>query len=612
MGKKAIMGSQPNWYAKLMYLFLPREKVQIIWLGLAIILMGVFQVFGVASVLPFINLIMRPELVEENPWFAFFYTNLGFSSPQSFIVFVGFLLVFVIVLSNAVSAITIWIKFRFIYSRNHRISRTLLKKYMYRPYAYFLDKNTSEMQKNILDEVNLMTQHFLLPLLELISRVVIVLLIFVFLLIVNPLVTVTAILFLGGSYYLANIVLKKRLKKGGEERVKANRMRYKIASEALSGIKEIKVLGRENNYINNYSSHSWKFARVNSFRNMAGNLPKFLLEALAFGGIVLLVLFLFYSHDSAGEIIPVVSLFSFAGYRLMPSLQVIFFSVSQVYGNQATLDNIYKEMLEVEGEISEEESKKEIPPLDFTRKLEMKNVSYSYPGTDKKAITKVSLQIPKGSKIGIVGPTGAGKTTLVDLILGLLKPTEGELLVDGVEIGPGNVRGWQKILGYVPQDIFLNDTSIASNIAFGIPEEEIDMKAVQWAAKIACIDDFIQEELSRGYETLVGERGIKLSGGQKQRLGLARALYHKPQVLLLDEATSALDGSTEEKVVSGLEKTGGIETIITIAHRLNTVKDCDKIYLFKDGYLVETGNYEYLLNFSPIFKAMARVSDSLQ
>jgi len=602
--------TQETIFSKLMYLFLPREKIQIIWLCLALILMGAFQVFGVASVLPFINLIMRPELIEENQWFSLIFNELGFTSPESFIFFIGVLMVLIIVFSNAVSAFTIWIKFRFIYSRNHRISRTLLRKYMYRPYEFFLDKNTSEMQKNILDEVNLMTESFLLPLIELISRAVIVFLLFVFLLIINPIVTLIALLFLGGGYYIANVLLKTKLKKGGQERVEANRMRYKTVGEALSGIKEIKIAGQEDYYIKDYSTHSWKFARVNAFRNMAGLLPKFLLEALSFGGIILLVLFLFSSRQNPQEVIPLVTLFAFAGYRLMPSLQVIYNSVAHIYGNQATLDNIYQEMLEYEKKHQKlKERNEKSTSITFKQYLELKNVDYSYPGAAEKAIKDVSFNIPRGSQVGIVGPTGAGKTTLVDLILGLLKPNSGEIFIDGVELDHNNVRSWQKVLGYVPQDIFLHDSTIASNIAFGVPPNEIDYEMVETAARIACLHDFIENELSNGYATRVGERGIKLSGGQKQRLGMARAIYRKPEILVLDEATSALDGSTEEKVMSALQENSFVETIIIIAHRLNTVKDCDNIYLFERGKLVETGDFESLINSSDTFRAMARLKN---
>ncbi|RQD76039.1 MAG: ABC transporter ATP-binding protein, partial [Halanaerobium sp. MSAO_Bac5] len=329
---------------------------------------------------------------------------------------------------------------------------------------------------------------------------------------------------------------------------------------------------------------------------------------IAFGGIVLLVLYLIISGEEASGVVPMVSLFAFAGYRLMPALQRIFKAASSLNFNTAILDRIHEDIFE-KGEFASLDWPEERPqPLEFNNKIKLKNIKFSYPDDQEVVLKNINLEIKKNTEIGLAGTTGAGKSTLVNVILGLLNPEEGKIEIDGIEINQDNIRNWQQNLGYVPQDIYMCDDTILSNIAFGVPKDEIDMEAVKKATKIANIDNFIEDELPQGYNTVVGERGVRVSGGQRQRLGLARALYHDPEVLVLDEATSSLDGATQKSVMEAINNVAKVKTMIIIAHRLSTVQNCDCIHMLEDGEIIGSGTYGELVEGNNKFRNLANLS----
>jgi len=596
---------------KLREILTRREKMQVSLLLIAIIAMAFSQAVGVASVLPFISLVMDPSIVFDNRWLLLVYETFNFNSINRFIIFVGITMFAIIVTSNAISAFATWLKLRFAWMNNHRLSRRLLEKYLSMPYAYFLNQNSADLSKNVLTEVNQLTTQYIIPTLNVITRGLLVIFILAMLLWVDVLISISAFIILGGAYGVILWRFNKNLKQRGALRVEANRMRFKSVSEAFGGIKEIKVLNREPYFLESYSKESFKHARLLSWNAVIGQIPRFALEAVAFGAIIIFVLVMLIISDNVRQVIPLASLFAFAGYRLMPALQEIFTSFTQMQFNKAVLDRIYDDFMRTEeGFLKETFCKRTVEPLPFKDNILLKHVSYNYPNTDHPVIEDVNITIKRNTSVAIIGPTGAGKTTLVDIILGLLPPQEGKLIIDNLTIDETNTIKWQRNIGYVPQQIYLSDDTVGCNIAFGVPDHVIDHEKLEKAAKIANIHDFIADEMPNGYHTLVGERGIRLSGGQRQRIGIARALYHDPEVLVFDEATSALDGVTEDSVLNAMNNAAKLKTLIVIAHRLTTVKNCDQVYLLDRGRITASGTYDELLSSNEQFRKMAKVGSA--
>lgn len=595
---------------KLRQIFTRREKLQILVLLVAILVMSFTQALGIASVLPFIGLVMEPNLVFENNWLFMVYETLNFTSVSRFIIFTGIVMFTLIVISNAVSAVATWMNLHFVWMNNHRLSHRLFKKYLSMPYAYFINQNSSDLSKNILNEVNQLTTDYLLPLLTITTKILLVIFILVMLFTVNIIVSLVTIVFIGGSYAFIYWRTNKTLAKRGKIRLLANKERFKIVNEAFGGIKEVKVMNREHFFLNGYSRASFMHAVQLSWNAVISQLPRFALEAIAFGGIIIFVLMLLLGSGDARQVIPVVSVFAFAGYRLMPALQDIFANFIYLRFNQAVLDRIYDDITEGESfnleAIKPAVNNPVMAAMPFKKEISLDNITYNYPNASKPVLENINLTINYNSSVAFVGPTGAGKTTLVDIILGLLLPQQGRILVDGVAVTKANLKQWHSNIGYVPQHIYLCDDTLASNIAFGIPDEQIDYAALEKAVRIANIYDFIKAELPDGYQTVVGERGIRLSGGQRQRIGIARALYHDPDIIVFDEATSALDGVTEDAVFCAVENTARLKTIIIISHRLTTVKNCDVLYIIDNGKIVDSGTYDTLLSNSQQFRNMVK------
>ncbi len=595
-------------FLKVKQILTRRELFQVGVLLVAILATATLQALGTFSVLPFIRMVMDSSIVFQNRWLYLVYDTFNFPSVQSYVIFIGFLMFMIMFVSNAVSAFTTWMKIRFVWMNNHRLSRRLLEKYLSMPYAFFLNRNSSDLSKNVLAEVKALTKSYLLPMLTIINKGLNTLFVLLILFWVDMVVSFFALFVIGGAYLIIYWRINRKLELYGAMRMEENKHRYKSVREAFGGIKEIKVLNREPYFVERYSKASLKSARLQSWNAVMGDVPHYVLEAMAYGGIIIFVLILLMTRDDAYQVIPIAGLFVVAGTRLMPSLKTLFQSYTQMQFNQAVLDRIYEDVMA--GEKLDPEKNvtvKDMPePLPFSEQIELKDLTYSYPETSYPVIRDINLVIRRNTMIAFVGPTGAGKTTLVDIILGLLEPSRGQLLVDGVVIDAGNRSNWQRNIGYVPQNIYLSDDTVARNIAFGVPDEEIDIEALEQAARLANIHDFIAGELPQGYETMVGDRGIRLSGGQRQRIGIARALYHDPEVLVFDEATSALDGITEEAVLGAMENAARLKTLLIIAHRLTTVKNCDAVYIIDRGRITGSGTYDELLLGNAQFKAMSR------
>lgn len=593
---------------KLYEIFNPRERAQALLLFIASLVTAFSQAVGVASVFPFINVVMNPLVIYENQWLNRFYQMGNFMDTKSFIIFLGVVVIILVAFSSIISSVTIWAKTRFVLNKNHTLSYRLLMVYLSKPYSFFLKKNTSEMGKNILLEIHFLTSGYLLAIFEVLIQGLILLVMILMLLVVNTAVTLGTIFFLGGSYGILSLMIKRKLKRSGQEGINANEERFRLANEALSSIKTTRVMGNEDYYINQYAINSIKYAKHNIFVQAAAELPRYIVEAVAFGFIVLFIIMNLSAGEEVSKLMPLVSLYAFAGYRMMPAIHRIYGAVTNLHYYQAVLDKIYQEMIDenqspikVSGNNALEAN-----TLSFDKCINLQNISFSYTDSVNDVINKLCIQINKNAIIGFVGATGSGKTTLVDIILGLLTPQNGSMSVDEVPITDRNVRLWQQKIGYVPQEIYLSDDSIQKNIAFGLPVDKIDDQKIRNAARIAALDKFIESQLPQQYKTMIGERGVRLSGGQRQRIGLARALYRNPELLVLDEATSSLDGTTEETVLQAIRSASKERTVIMIAHRLNTLKDCDMIYILENGKISESGTYVQLLESSQAFREMAK------
>lgn len=591
-------------YRKLFDLLDTRERRRF-WLLLGlIVVMGLADMVGVAAILPFLSVLADPGVIAENRHLSALYHGLGFSDERAFLVFLGLGVLGVITFNLCVKVVTLYATARFSQMRNHSLSSQLFGGYLGQHFVWFLSRHSADLGKVMLSEVDRVVGMALIPAMRILSQTVSFLFLFGLLLFIDPLVAIGAAVILGGTYGLIFLLVRRLLTRIGHTSAVANAERYRIAQEALGGIKDVKLLGLEKTYLARYLAPSRRMAESASLSQVIGEMPRHLLEAIAFGGMILLALVLLArGSGQLVEVLPTLGVFAFAGLRMIPAMQQIYLSLTQIRYIGAMLDNVHRDKVETGAQSLR--AMPEVPVLRLGERLDLVEVSYAYPQAGRSVLRDLSLTIPARTTAGIVGGTGAGKTTAVDLILGLLVPDRGEIRVDGVPLTADNLRGWQKTLGYVPQQIFLLDDTVAANIAFGIPPEGRDMAAIERAARLAELHRFVTEELPQGYETKVGERGVRLSGGQRQRIGIARALYHDPDVLILDEATSALDTLTEGAVMEAVANVAHAKTVIMIAHRLSTVKGCDTIFLLDRGRLAAQGSYSDLVATNETFRRMA-------
>ena len=593
-------------FKRLLELLSPRERRRL-WVVLGfIVLTGFVEMVGIASILPFLAVLADPGTVESNRYLAWTYAALGFETPRAFLAFLGAAVLGFVVFSLIVRLLASFIVARFANMRAYSLSSQLIENYMHQPYTWFLDRNSAALGKVVLVEVDRAVGGGLIPAIRLVAQTVLVLSLFALLLAVEPLAALFAAGLFGGSYVLIFLGVRRTLTRLGKVILGANLRRYKVAQELLAGIKDVKVLGVEDAFMGQFRDPARRLARARALATVIAEMPRYVLEAIAVGGTLGLVLFLMSSRaDSLADIVPTLGVFAFAGIRMFPALQALYQQVTGLRVVAPAVEELHRDMIETRARLDPADKAPPPAPLRLRETLELVEIEYAYPNAERAALGGLSLAIPARSTVGIVGGSGAGKTTAVDLMLGLLAPQSGELKVDGTPIVRANLRAWQRSIGYVPQQIFLTDDSVAANIALGIPPAAIDRAALERAARIAELHEFVTGELPEGYATRVGERGVRLSGGQRQRIGIARALYHDPDVLILDEATSALDNLTERAVMDAVKNLGRAKTIVMIAHRLSTVRGCDTIFMMEGGRAIAQGSYAELLGSNRKFQALA-------
>jgi ABC-type multidrug transport system fused ATPase/permease subunit len=585
--------------------------------GLLVLLLDIMRsladMVGVASIIPFLSVLANPGFVSTNRYAAAVYHGLGFTSVDSFLFALGVCVILLLIATSALRSVATYATNRWMAMRGHSLARRLLESYMRQPYVFFLDQHNAHLSTNLLSETQRVVNSAYRPLADLLSAGLTFVLIVGLLLWVEPVVTLLAVAVLGSLYALLFLAMRPRIRRLADMTINSNIMRFTFAWEALGGIKQLQLLGRERDYLDRFGKPSLEYARATAATGTLKQVPRFGLEALAFGGIVMLTLVLVARSGGAsagalGEVLPLLGLFAIAGYRLMPAFQSIYAALATLRIGAPAVD-LVSEGLRLA------ESVRKLPthqpaPLGLHEELELEDVSFTYPGAEAPSLVNASFKVRRGTTVGIVGPTGSGKSTLTDLLLGLLEPDAGEIRVDGVALTRDNIRAWRATVGYVPQEVFITATDVAENIAMGVPVEEMSQERLLAATRLAQIQSFILNDLPKGFQTFVGENGVKLSGGQRQRLGIARALYTEPDVIVFDEATSALDNLTERQLMAEIGALSGEKTIIMVAHRLSTVRDCDTIVVLEKGRIVGMGTYDELDTHNIQFRRISQAGSS--
>ena len=537
-----------------------------------VVLMALAETLGVLSIMPFLSVLSRPALIHENPLLQSAYTHWSFRNERGFILALGLVSITLVVASSLFKTLTLHTLNRFVHLERHSISSRLLSRYLHQPYEFFLSRNSSILGKNLLSEVDQILFELIQPLSQLFAQGAIVLAMALLIFLYDPLTAIGIVLVLSLLYGAIYGLVRKRLTRIGCERQAANGVRYQAANEALSGIKDVKITHSATAYQAQFEKASRLYSRHMATNDTLSQSPLYLVEATGYSMLIVVALVLLLRSNDIAHVLPALGLYGFAAYRMLPAAQVMYRGFAKLRVSSAALESIHRDLA-----LPDEPAATGTSILVPQHEIRLQGIRYAYPSTpDKPVLDSFELAIPANTSVGITGKSGVGKSTVMDLLLGLLHPQAGTLSIDGVAVDAGNVAAWQRAIGYVPQHIFLADASVAENIAFGVPREKIDMQAVERATRAAQIHDFVVNELSRGYDTNVGDRGIRLSGGQRQRIGIARALYRDPPVLFLDEATSALDAQTEEALNEAIRKLSGSKTIVVIAHKQASLEFCGK------------------------------------
>ncbi len=576
-----------------------REKTLFVALLFGTFVGALLEMVSVGAVPAFVSSLTDPEGLRGNEYAARAFDMFGITSDVDAMRLMGVGLVIIVVVKAVYLTALTWAAARFTFRRQIVIAKRLFAAYLTSPYTFHLQRNSADLLRNTNQDAMVIVSSALVPFMTVALEGLTLLMILGLLLAVEPLASLAAAAVFGSTIVLFTRLIRRRIHRLGEAERVARADMIRAVTEGLSGIKTTKVLGRESHFLGRYGEASERYAAAGVERQVVDALPRLILETVAVVGLLALAGALVATGRTMASLVPTLTLLAVALVRMVPSFGRITAAQVGIAWGKAALDGVYGDLKNLEA----------VPPSNadahpsFTDAIRLENVTYAYPEAPRPSLVGVDMEIGRGHAVGLVGPTGSGKTTAVDVILGLLTPTEGRVTVDGADIG-GRERGWQRHVGYIPQDIYLSDATIRENIAFGIADEAIDDDAVWRAVDAAQVREFV-ERLPEGLNTFVGERGVRLSGGQRQRIGIARALYHDPDVLVMDEATSALDTETERYVMAAIEHLKGSRTLIIIAHRLSTVEACDRLYLLRDGEVEAAGTYAELNAGNEAFQRLA-------
>ena len=572
--------------SKLKVLLDKKQKRQMVGIVILMLIGGVLESLGIAMIAPVMQVVIDPQKVEESKILSGVYNLFNLSSTTQLAALIMVALILVFVIKNVFLYFMNVVQLRFVYTNQFATSRRMMINFMQRPYEYYLNADTTVIQRNITSDVNNLYA-LILSCLQLISEIIVFVCLVAILLSQDARMTLTIATLLVIVLLVIKYFIKPVMVKAGQDNQDYYSGLYKWIYESVTGIKEIKVANKENYFINGYADCGAGYVNAVQKYNLYNSTPRLLIETIAIAGMVGYMLVVMLSGTSITTLLPQLTVLAAAAARLLPSANRINNYLTSIAYFEPFLDNVSDNLqMEIHDESISYNSddyrvKTAVTKLPVTKTIRMEDITYKYPGTDKLILDKATMEIPVGKSVGIVGTSGAGKTTIVDVILGLLEPENGRILADGVDVNT-NYQGWLKNIGYIPQTIFMTDSTIRKNVAFGVPDDEIDDNKVWQALKEAALDEFVKE-LPEGLDTQIGERGIRLSGGQRQRIGIARALFEDPEVLVLDEATSALDNDTEAAIMDSINRLHGRKTLVIIAHRLQTIEKCDMIYSIGEG-----------------------------
>lgn len=571
-------------FLKIFSIFTPKELRYCAFLVIVMMVGAVLEAIGIGAILPLISLMGQPDFLVQHPEIAGYAAKLGITTHTELIIGLSLLLIILYVLKNLYLAWQLRLQINFSISNQIQFSKELMANYLAKPYLFHLNHNTAVLMRNVNSGGAVVFSSLLTPTFQLLTEIITAFAIWLMLVLADPFTAVIVAGVIGGMVYTLIRSFRRSIEKAGKIQNEYAARYVQSVNQGLGAIKETKVMRKEEFFLDEFVQNYEKFGKENRYFLFLNQLPRIIIETLVVCGLLFLIIEKMAMGNTPMEIVPLLAVLALAAFRLMPSANRIVTLSNGIKFQMPLFDELYREMLAIKSrKYHHRKLKMEAvpPPLPFTNVIHVEHLGFYYPGVSDEVLIDVSFSIPKGSFVGIMGPSGAGKTTFVDILLGLFVPTRGRITVDGVDIRHA-LRAWQANIAYVPQSIYLTDATIRENVALGESADEIDDVRVHKALAMAELDAFVNAQ-PKGIETMVGERGVKLSGGQRQRIGIARALYQQPEVLILDEATSALDNETEKSITDTILKLKGQITIIAIAHRVSTLVECDFKVRFENG-----------------------------
>ena len=592
-----------NSIKELVLLLDKKQRKKLYILQILIIFMSLLEILGIVSIVPFMKIVADPTLLENSRIFSYFYTLSNVESTYDFLFIIGLLVLFIISISSVLSIYTTWKLLSFGSRTGMEIGDKLYAYYMSQPWLFHVSTNSSLLTKQISQEAIRVTSEMILPLLQLNAKIILLIFLIITIFFFEPYVALFGFIIFVLAYISMYRIVKEKVYRNGVIITSTAKDRFKLMNEGFGGIKDTILLGKKDVFIAKFSSAGDKYAKSHSTNLSLIKTPRYFVEFIAISSFIFLILYLIMAKGGdLSKILPLLSVYALAGLKILPATQQIYTHITTIKGALPAFNTIKKDLYD-----SRATSNNNASTSNFSfpkQNIILDKISFTYPNKKISALQEVCIEIPVNKVIGIVGTSGSGKSTVIDILLGLLKSDAGDILADGIPINGEQVRNWQKNIGYVPQSIFLLDGSIAENIAFGVDIEEIDMKKVKRVVETVHLNELV-DELPDGILSQVGEQGVQLSGGQRQRIGIARALYYDADLLVFDEATSALDGITEKLIMNAIHEFSGKKTIVLIAHRLKTIEKCDIIYILDKGRVVDSGTYLELIEKNQDFKKMA-------
>lgn len=586
--KEQISGDMKDIFKKFNKVLNKKQKSRVVVLIFMILIGAVLETLGVSMIYPLIETVMMPEVFEQNAMIVWICNVLGYTSAEQFVTFMLLTLIFVFIFKNLYLLFLYYVQHSFITNSQYRISRDLLKVYLNRPYEFYLNASTGDIMRTVYSDSTGIF-NLLLQCMQFITEFMVAIFLGTYLLIIDPVMTIVMGILLVGITLLSSAFLKPRISRIGEESRQQQSKMYKTIMQSINSVKDVKVYGKEDAFLEIYRKYGKRYYNLARDHEVLSSVPRLAIEAFSLSGVLAYMAVMMKLGQDVQTMVPQLSAFAVAAVRLLPSASRINTYLANIAYYRPTLDYVYANVelpKNVDERAAEAKAVTETDKLKFHDCIKVEQLYYKYPNTDKYIFENARMQVPYGKSVGIMGPSGAGKTTVVDIILGLLKAESGQITCDGVNVLE-HYGQWLANIGYISQTINMVDDTIRANIAFGVDVDDIDDARVWQVLEEAQLADFVRN-LPNGINTVIGERGVRISGGQRQRVGIARALYHDPEILILDEATSALDNDTEAAIMEAIENFHGRKTMLIIAHRLKTIENCDIIYKVENGKITES------------------------